>query len=393
MAAFFASMPSSSGSYSKVSSSKSSVVMGQSRSSRRYLTREGKVRIPRSRSRSRSDISLASVQFHPALELRLHAHGCVYAFEIGVLDVLFHLRAHLDKGLLLDDALARCLGFGADAGDDLARLFQHLLGVQVIKIPAGGPCFRGELTLLLVQGWKPVAEEDPSGSLGRLLPAAENRVGHAVQEVGNLGGFLKEGLILQVHLLHGRLVALVGVDELLQGIVVVLRAEELLALNAEGLGDEQGLVGDSGIDKEGILLGESLIQPVQEMTIGLPDGVLGHPRISALRKDGGGATLLDLAVSGIGAAPLDHQVAENGVPRESLLGFLQAVGEIIAVIPQLPTEFPLQLIEVSGQVIHTQGAGEVGFLSPGEELGHVTEVTQAVVDGSGCQHEKGLCSL
>ena len=42
------------------------------------------------------------------------------------------------------------------------------------------------------------------------------------------------------------------------------------------------------------------------------------------------------------------------------------------------------------QVVHTDGAREVGLVAAGEELRHVAEVAQAVVDGRGRQHEHGL---
>ena len=65
-------------------------------------------------------IASALVEFHPALERWLHAHGRVDPFQVGVLDVLLDLAAELDEGLLLGGAHPRSFGLGADAGDDLA---------------------------------------------------------------------------------------------------------------------------------------------------------------------------------------------------------------------------------------------------------------------------------
>jgi hypothetical protein len=65
-------------------------------------------------------MSSALVQFHPATERGLDADRRVHPLEIAVLDVLLDLAAQLDEGLLLGGALARRLGLGADAGDDLA---------------------------------------------------------------------------------------------------------------------------------------------------------------------------------------------------------------------------------------------------------------------------------
>ena len=45
------------------------------------------------------------------------------------------------------------------------------------------------------------------------------------------------------------------------------------------------------------------------------------------------------------------------------------------------------------QVVHANRAREIGFVATGEELGHVAEVAQAVVDGCGRQHEHGLGAL
>src|SRR5262245_42480850 len=100
------------------------------------------------------------VQFHPAAQRGLHAYGCVDPFQVAILDVLLDLGAQFHKRLLFGRALARRVGLGANAGDDLARLLQDCIAVQVVKVPAGGAgCFR-ELAGFLVEGWQRVAEKD-----------------------------------------------------------------------------------------------------------------------------------------------------------------------------------------------------------------------------------------
>ena len=70
------------------------------------------------------------------------------------------------------------------------------------------------------------------------------RARQALEARLELGVCLQQGLVLEVHVLDGGLGALVGVVELLERLVVVLGRQELLALDAEGLGDQQGLLGD-----------------------------------------------------------------------------------------------------------------------------------------------------
>ena len=81
--------------------------------------------------------------------------------------MLLDLRAELDERLLLGGALARRVRLRADARDDLARLLEDRVAVQVVEVPAGRAGLLGELARLLVEGGKRVAEEDAARALGR----------------------------------------------------------------------------------------------------------------------------------------------------------------------------------------------------------------------------------
>src|SRR5437867_7783582 len=82
-------------------------------------------------------IASALVEFHPALECRLHANGSVDALEVGVLEVFIDPCAEVDEGLLLGGAAALGVGLGADAGDDLRRLLEDRVTVEIVEVPAG----------------------------------------------------------------------------------------------------------------------------------------------------------------------------------------------------------------------------------------------------------------
>src|SRR5712691_4592987 len=90
-------------------------------------------------------IGSALVEFHPALERRLHAYGSVDAFQVGVLDVRLDLRAQIDQRLLLGRALARRVRLGADAADDLGGLLKDHVALEVVEVPAGRASPLGEL--------------------------------------------------------------------------------------------------------------------------------------------------------------------------------------------------------------------------------------------------------
>ena len=115
------------------------------------------------------------------------------------------LVAELDEGLLLSGALARRLGLGADAGDDLARLLEDRVAVEVVEVPAGRARLFGELACLLVERRERVAEEDAARALGRALSAAEGGAREAAQARLQLRVGLQQRLVLEVHVLDGGL--------------------------------------------------------------------------------------------------------------------------------------------------------------------------------------------
>ena len=91
---------------------------------------------------------------------------------------------------------------------------------------------------LLVQGGERVTEEHTADPLRRALAAAEDSAGEAGEARLQPRVSLEQRLVLEVHVLHRRARALVGVVELLQRLVVVVRGEKLPAFDPEGPGDE-----------------------------------------------------------------------------------------------------------------------------------------------------------
>ena len=195
-------------------------------------------------------IGSALVEFHPALEQRLHAHWGVDTLEIAVLDVFLDPGPNLDQGLLLGGALARRLGCGPDAASDIARIFENRAAVEVIEVPAGRACLLGELAGLLVEGGKRVAEEHAARPVGRALAAADGGAGEALEACLQFGVGLKQRLVLEVHVLDRGFGALVGVIELLERGEVVLGSQKLLSLDPERLRDQQRLLRDLGVERE-----------------------------------------------------------------------------------------------------------------------------------------------
>ena len=129
-----------------------------------------------------------------------------------------------EERLLLRIAAPGRLGLRADGRDDLPRLLEDGLAVEVIEVPAGGAGLLGELVLLLVEGGERIAEEDTAHTPRRALAAAEDRPWEASEARLQLRVGLEQRLVLEVHVLHGRTRTLVGVVELLQRLVIVFRA-------------------------------------------------------------------------------------------------------------------------------------------------------------------------
>jgi hypothetical protein len=104
-------------------------------------------------------IGSALVEFHPAPQRRLDADGRIDPLQVAVLDVLLDLGTQLDESLLLGRALARRLGLRTNAGDDLARLLQDRVAVEVVEVPARCARLLRELACFLVESRERIAEE------------------------------------------------------------------------------------------------------------------------------------------------------------------------------------------------------------------------------------------
>ena len=187
----------------------------------------------------------------------------------------FSIRLRMSRSVFSSVVQRRgCLGLRSDVRNDLARLLEDGLAVEVVQVPAGGAGILGELVLLLVEGGERVAEEDTAHALPRALAAAEDRAGEASEACLQLRVGLDQRLVLEVRVLHGRARALVGMMELLQRRVVVLGREKLPALDAEGLGDEERLLRDLRVEREDLvqLLGR---EKVPEPDLAARGGRLG----------------------------------------------------------------------------------------------------------------------
>src|SRR5207245_1429022 len=99
-----------------------------------------------------------------------------------------------------------------------------------------------------------------------------------------------------------------------------------------------------------------------------------------------------LAVARIRAAALYYELAEDLIRGQNLLVLRHRLGDVGEVVTDSIAECFLHVIEVSPQVLHSEGSAEVRFVASREQLRHVTEVAQAVVDRRRSKHEKGLRS-
>ena len=110
--------------------------------------------------------------------------------------------------------------------------------------------------------------------------------GKRARRASSSGSALEQRLVLEVHVLHGRTRALVGVVELLQRRVIVLGREELLALDAEGLGDKERLLRDLRVERE------DLVQFLGREKVPEPDLAAGGGGLGIV----GDKPLLDLGI-------------------------------------------------------------------------------------------------
>ena len=105
------------------------------------------------------------------------------------------------------------------------------------------------------------------------------------------------------------------------------------------------------------------------------------------------AVLLDLTFSRVRPAPLHDQLTEDLVGHQDVLGIVQVFGGNHPVNPHPLAQRLFHLVEVRPQVVHAYRARKVLLVAAGEEFGHVAEVTQAVVDRGGGEHEHRLGTL
>ena len=150
----------------------------------------------------------------------------------------------------------------------------------------------------------------------------------------------------------------------------------------------QGVV--HGEREERVLLRKGFLKQVEHPPVGFSDRVRRHLRVSPVGKGGCLAILPNLALAGVRAAPLDDDVAEECVGVEDPLGFGHVLRGFRLVVPHPAAKRRFHLVEVRPQVVHADRARKVGLVATREELGHVAEVAQAVVDGGGRQHVHGL---
>ena len=173
------------------------------------------------------------------------------------------------------------------------------------------------------------------------------------------------------------------------------------------------VVGQRVVDRQReqrMLATAGLLEHVEHVLVRRPDRVLGHPGRLALGKRGRLAPLLDLAGLGVGPAALHDQRSEHHVGSQGVAGLLRqalgkghgrartcGVGASVPLADACCAEGGLQLslhhVEVARQVVHAEAAAEEGLVAAGEQLGHVTEVRQTVVDRGGGEqeHQLGPC--
>ena len=80
-------------------------------------------------------------------------------------------------------------------------------------------------------------------------------------------------------------------------------------------------------------------------------------------------------------------MAEDRVRGEDLLRLGHIPSDVGQVVSDRAPEHLLHLVEMRAQVVHPERAGEVGLVASGEQLGHVPEVAQPVVDRCCGKHE------
>ena len=301
------------------------------------------------------------------------------------------------------------LGRGEPAGEveELAYLVEveehlvHDLGHVVLvagQLPPGGGIeqFLGNHILVDIFLIVFAAEGQPELAFGVV---ADHRGVLALPAVVAL--LLRIGLAVNLH--EGQEFAQQQVERLLEGVHRALEPLEehgadeahhlALAVLLKSVNAVVGaaVVGQRVIEGQGeerALLLEGLLEQVEHLAVGRPNGVLGHLGRAALGKRGRLPTLLDLAGLGVGPAALHHQGPENLVTGQGFPGLWSVpVGDGEPSAAQGLLKLALHDVEVAGEVVNAQAVGEVGVVAQGEQLHHMAEVGQAVVDRRGGEHE------
>ncbi|MGH8587849.1 MAG: hypothetical protein ACREXX_00485, partial [Gammaproteobacteria bacterium] len=80
------------------------------------------------------------------------------------------------------------------------------------------------------------------------------------------------------------------------------------------------------------------------------------------------------------------------IRRQKILNLSHMAGDISDFVANCVAKRLLHVVEVRSQIVYAEGPAEVRLVAPCEELGHVADVAQPVVDGSCGQHVERLQS-
>ena len=142
--------------------------------------------------------------------------------------------------------------------------------------------------------------------------------------------------------------------------------------------------------KQWIVSRKRQLKQFQQPPVSLFDGICRHLRCAPFREDCRRTAFPQLALARIGAAALHHQAAKDLTACQHLLRFGHVFPGVRSVIAHRHPKSPLHVVKVRRQVVHPQRARKVGLVPPRKQLGHMAEVSNAVIDGRGSKHEEGL---
>ncbi len=86
-------------------------------------------------------------------------------------------------------------------------------------------------------------------------------------------------------------------------------------------------------------------------------------------------------------------MAEDLVGEEDFLCLGHVFGDVGRLVPDPVAQRLLHLIEMCAQVVDPEGPREIGLIPSREQLCHVSEVAQPVIDRRGREHEEGFRPL